>query len=250
MAAARPIVGLVSLIILAGGILLQFFIILSGSINSSPENLVYFLQATTNGISNARNPTRWTYFALCGVDGNNHNTDCGSPVPALPFDPKRNFGTTDGIPESLMSGNRYYLLSRFSWVFFLVALIFSILTLLTALLALCSRLGAFLTSGLATLAFVFQALAAALMTSWVIMGRNAFRSSGQDASIGRYAMGFAWASVACFLINMVLGCIGGVTGGKSDSTSYKAPRKGFFGRKQSTRSRGSFRDNRIKDDYS
>ncbi|KAK4954053.1 Eisosomes component [Elasticomyces elasticus] len=97
MAAARPILGLVSLIILAGGILLQLLVILSGAVAGNPLDLVYFLEATTNGIKGARNPTRWTFFSICAVV-NGRNGNCGAIVPALPFDPPRNFGTTSGIP--------------------------------------------------------------------------------------------------------------------------------------------------------
>jgi hypothetical protein len=97
-----PILGLISLILVAGGIVLQFLTILSGAVSGRPENEVYFLQSSTNGIPNARNPTRWAFFALTGVDGNGHNTNYGSPVPALPFDPPRNFGTSTGVPRQFL----------------------------------------------------------------------------------------------------------------------------------------------------
>jgi hypothetical protein len=94
----------VSLIILAGALVLQFLVILSGGINSFPLDTVYFLRATTNGISGARNPSSWTYWAVCGVGENGRNVDCGKPVPALPFDPKHksNFGGAQGIPEEFL----------------------------------------------------------------------------------------------------------------------------------------------------
>ena len=67
-------------------------------------------------------------------------------------------------------------------------------------------------------------------------------------------MGFMWAAFACFFLSTVLFCIGGSIG-KTDS-SYKSKNKksgGYFGRKRSTRSRGSFIDNesqrRVKDEY-
>jgi hypothetical protein len=94
---------LIALFLLAGGLLLQWFLVLSGGINSAPENRFYFLQASTGGIANARDPARWTFWAICGVDANSgHNANCGSPVPALPFDPPRNFGTQDNVPESFI----------------------------------------------------------------------------------------------------------------------------------------------------
>lgn len=51
---------------------------------------------------------------------------------------------------------------------------------------------------------------------------------------------------------MILFCVGGVLGRKESSSAYKRD-GGFFGRKRSTRSRGSFIDSesqhRVKDEY-
>lgn len=132
-----------------------------------------------------RNPSRWTFFAICGVNDNGRNANCGASVPALPFDPPRNFGTDVGLPDAFMGlvvryktgstelwltlavsrrTHRYYYLSRFMFAFYLIALFFAVISLFTSLLALCTRFGAYL-SGLNTvLAMFFQALAAALMT--------------------------------------------------------------------------------------
>jgi hypothetical protein len=97
--------GAVSMLLVAGGIVLQFLVILSGAVAGNPEPMIYFLQASTNGISpQPRNPSRWTFFSICGVDSNGRNTNCGSPVPALPFDPthRDNFGTTKGVPDAFI----------------------------------------------------------------------------------------------------------------------------------------------------
>lgn len=164
--AARPILSLLSLILLAGGVLLQFFVILAGTTSSKPEDLIYFLETTTNGIPGARNPSRWTLFYICGVDGNGHNANCGKPVPALPFNPpgRSNFDTTTGIPDDFLGTHKYYYLSRFAFAFFLVALVFSVIALFTGLLALCTRLGAYMSSLNTAMALLFQVLGAALMT--------------------------------------------------------------------------------------
>jgi hypothetical protein len=85
-------------------------------------------------------------------------------------------------------------------------------------------------------------------SAWVVKGRNAFRSANLDASIGRYLLGFAWASFACFFVATILFCLGGVLGGdRSSGVSRRRSTK-------STRSRASFMDTdsqrRVKDDYS
>ena len=162
---AEPVFGLAALLLVAGGIVMQFFTILSGAINSAPLNKFYFLQAATGGIDNARNPSRWTFFAICGRDPSSGlNANCGNVVPALPFDPPRNFGTTNGVPEQFIGTHTYFYLSRFMFAFYLIALFFAVCALFTGLLALCSRLGGYLSGLTVSIALFFQALAAALLT--------------------------------------------------------------------------------------
>lgn len=158
-----PILGLVSLIILAGGCLLQFLVILSGTVEHNPLNKVFFLQSTTNGITGAQNPARWTFFAVCGV-ANGLNANCGHVKPALPFNPVQNFGTSTGVPDAFIGTHKFYYLSRFMFAFYLIALFFAVIALFTGLLALCTRLGAYLSGLNVMIAVFFQALAAALMT--------------------------------------------------------------------------------------
>ncbi|KAF2488875.1 SUR7-domain-containing protein [Lophium mytilinum] len=246
--ASRPIFGIVSLIILAGGILLQFLVILSGAVNSSPENQIYFLEASNIGnIAGARNPSRWTFFAVCGADSKGHNTNCGKVVPALPFDPPRNFGTTMNVPDQFIGTHKFFYLSRFMFAFYLIALFFAVCALFTGLLALCSRLGGYLSALTVSVALFFQTLAAALMTAWAVKGRDAFKSGGHSASLGKKAFGFTWGAMACFFIATVLFCLGGAA---------SRDRSGTVSRKRSTRStrsRGSFLETdsqkRVKDDY-
>lgn len=254
MAAARPALGLISLILLAGGVLLQLLVILSGGVNSFPISTVWFLRASTDGIANSpRNPTSWTYWALCGVDqATGRNTDCGAKVPALPFSPthRTNFGTSDGVPEEFIGTNHFFYMSRFMWVFYLMALVFAAIALLTGLLALCSRLGGYLSGLMTAVAALFQLVAAALMTAWTIEGRNAFRAGGKTASLGVRAYAFTWTAAACLLLSTILFCVSGAAGRKNRNTSSRG---GLFGRKRSTRSRGSFLDadgnGRVKEEY-
>ena len=74
--------GTVSLVLIAGAIVLMFFVVLSGVTNTTPLNKTYFLQASTGSIAGAgRATSQWTYFYVCGSG----NQDCGKPVPALPI---------------------------------------------------------------------------------------------------------------------------------------------------------------------
>ena len=73
-----------------------------------------------------------------------------------------------------------------------------------------------------------------------VQGRNAFKSAGTSANLGKYNFGFMWAAVACLFLATVFLCVGGAT---SSSGGRKRSRGGRFGRRQkSTRSRGSFID--------
>ena len=89
-----------------------------------------------------------------------------------------------------------------------------------------------------------------------MQGRKQFQAAGRAANLGAYGYGFTWAAFLCYLIAMVLFCVGGSMGrGMKDSSSYKTgQKKSFFGRKKSTASRGSFIDSEsqrrvVKDEY-
>lgn len=244
--AARGIFGLLSLVLVAAGLLFALFILLAGAVDGDPVNKWYFLQVDTSNIPNAPPVSRWTFWNIC--DGSSGRDDCsgtgyGHVSPARPFDPPsgRNFDTTTNIPQDFIGTRYYFYMTRFMFAFALISLFFGACALLTGLLALCTRIGAYFSGLLTMLAFTFQALMAALMTAAYVKGRDHFRSNGQAADIGNYAFGFEWASFACFFLATVLFCIGG-SASKSDSYGSKKSRRGFFrGRRSaSTRSRGSF----------
>lgn len=241
--AARGIFSLLSLILVAGGLLLSLFMFLAGGIDSNPINKFYFLQADTSNIPGAPQLARWTFWNICeGASGRNvcGNTGYGQVALARPFQPpaSSNFDTTTNIPGQFIGNRTYYYLSKTFFAFSLVSTFFAALALLTGVLALCTRLGAYFSGLLTGLAAFFQALTAALMTSAFVMGRNAFRSNGQAATIGQYAFGFEWAAFACWFLASIFFCMGG----SSKKDTYGSSKGGFFkGRRSaSTRSRGSF----------
>lgn len=92
-----PILGLVSLILIAGACLLILLTLLGGAINTNPVNQYYFLEADTSGIAGAAPLTRWTFWNACSVT--NGRNACPGVSPAYPFNPPANFeGPEDGIP--------------------------------------------------------------------------------------------------------------------------------------------------------
>lgn len=138
--------------------------ILSGVKETTPLNKVYFLQASPTGVSGAQDPARWTFFSLCGVV-NGLNGNCRPVQAALPFDPPRNFGTEQGLPQRFVGTHYYYYISRFMFAFYLIALFFSAVAWVMAIVALAlNRIGSVLAGLMSLTAFAFQGLATSLMT--------------------------------------------------------------------------------------
>lgn len=263
MAGGKPILALLALILVAGGILLDIFVVLSGTkVNTTPINKIYFLEASTQGMGNAPATTAWTYFSVCSFI-NGGPGDCRPVSAAPPFDPPRNFGASPKIPAGFDGTNFYYYMSRVAWAFYLIALFFGAITLAMGIFACCARIAGFLSGFFASVAALMQAVAAALMTAWTVKARNVFQSSGHAASLGRYAYGFTWASFACFFLAMILFCSSGgsrknkhqeeerqdidpATGQPIVMEQQQGTSGGFFGRNSSSKNR----EVGVKDEYS
>lgn len=257
----RSIVGIAGLVLIAGSLLLLWFIILSGVTNHTPLNKVWFLRADTSGITGARPVTQWTYFKFCGED----NQDCGKARPAPPFG-KAWDGRPRDAPSELTGsyGGRttsyhYYYMWRFGWVFFLITLFFETIAFFTAFIACCGRLGAAIAGLMAITALFFHSIATSLMTATFVQARNAFQDAGRSAKVGPYAFGFAWGSWAALLLATIcffLGLLGGDRAAKRNSAingTEAAAGGGFmsrFRRNRSVRSRRSYDGRRVKEEYS
>jgi len=259
MAAGRPIFAFLSLFFTGGACLLIFLVLLAGATNHNPVDRIYFLQAATAKIPGAPAQSRWTFWNLCPVrpDG---TSDCGKVHPAFPFDPPshRNFDTHVGVPPAFIGTSTYFYLTRFMFAFVLIGLFFSVMSLFTGLLALCSRIGGYLSGLLNMIGLFFQLLTATLMTAAYVLGRDKFRHNGQKADIGTKAFAFMWAAFVCLLISTVLYCLAGASGRqRSTTTTTTSKRRGlpFFKSKRSRstrsarsgRSRGSFLDGNSKE---
>jgi hypothetical protein len=222
----------------------MFLTLLGGANNHTPLNNIYFLEADTSKIPGAPSTSRWTFWNLCTVK--NGKSQCGSSHPCFPFDPpnSRNFGTDSNVPSQFIGTKHYFLMSRFMFPFIIIALFFGACSLCLGFVAICTRIGSYLSSLLTWLSWVFQVITTCLMTACFVQGRNHFNSNGEHASLGKKAFGFMWAAVACLTISTVLYCVGGSRGKTEEGYSGRETRRrGFFGaRRSSTRSRGSFRN--------
>jgi len=255
-AGIRGAMGIVSLLLISGSLVLLFFVILSGVKNTTPLNKTYFLEADTSSIDGARAVSRWTYFYICGAG----NTDCGAPVPDLPLGYAW-IGGQEGVPGALLgslgkgtTSKYYYYMWRFGWVFYLLALIFDVFAFFTAALAPCSRLASGMAGLLISIALFWMSLGAALMTVTFVKMRNVFQANNIPASLGRYAFGFTWGAWAAMFLATILLFLGCGLGGRSETVSSK-PAFSFRGNKRRGSVRRSFVENdsssarRVKDEY-
>ncbi|KAK4042002.1 SUR7/PalI family-domain-containing protein [Parachaetomium inaequale] len=246
------------LLLLAGSLVLLWFIILSGITHTSPLRQTYFLRADTSNIQGARPVSQWTYFKVCGDD----NTDCGPSRPGLPLGDAW-ASNARGVPSDLIGGYGnettsfyFWYMWRFGWVFFLIALLFEVLAFFSGFLALCSRLGSAFTGLLSLVALFFLTIAVSLMTATFVKMRNSFVSAGRDALIGKYAFGFAWGAWAALLISTVLFCLArhkrrdtaaGAVAPVGATTAGRTRRGWPWIRR--TASRRSYDGRRVKDEY-
>lgn len=256
----RGAMGIVSLILIAGALVLMFFVVLSGLKTTIPLSKTYFLSADTSSITGARAVSQWTYFYVCGSG----NTDCGNAVPGLPIGYAW-IGGGSGAPSSLLGNHGhhttstyYYYMWRFGWVLYLISLVFTVFAFFTSLLAPCFRLAAAFSGLVLTISLFFFSFAAALMTTVFVKARNVLQSNGHDAHIGKYAFGFtwgAWAAIFLASIFLFLGC--GASNRKDDKVRNTRSSGGSnsltFWKRQRRSNRGSFVDNesqrRVKDEY-
>lgn len=230
---------------MAGAILLIFLTLLGGARNSNPLNLVYFLEADTGNIPGAPATSRWTFWNLCGVSADGKNA-CGDTHVDFPFDPPshRNFDTTQNIPHEFIGTNHYFLASRFMFPFIIIGLFFAVLSLFTGLLAMCTRIGSYLSGFLAWLALTFQVITTCLMTAVFVQGRAAFKNNGQSSKLGVKAFAFMWTASACLFLSCLLYCLGGAVGRRDTGYSgRKERRRGFFSSARSNSVRSQRKEN-------
>ncbi|KAI2611856.1 SUR7/PalI family-domain-containing protein [Hypoxylon sp. NC1633] len=241
-----------SLIFLAGSLVMLFFVILSGLTRTSPLGQTYFLSAATDGITGARPVTQWAYFYICGAD----NQDCSAAAPAPPLgwawsaNPSNVPAELAGPHGGNTTSQYYFYMWRFGWVFYLIALVFAVLAFFAGFVACFGRLGSAIAGLVSLTALFFLTIAVSLMTAVFVKMRNAFLANGRDASLGRYAFGFSWGSWAALLIATVLFCVG-IRGAGGDASYGGSGRR--WGRQRSVRSHRSYDMNgngrRVKEDY-
>ncbi|CCK72852.1 Fmp45p KNAG_0L02370 [Huiozyma naganishii CBS 8797] len=187
----------ISLLFLAGALIMTFFLILSGGREGGTLKNFYWLEANTTGFNDAQANTRWFDYTFCGyTDGKLH--DCAHRAPAKPFSPRDNFGRSDEMPSSFLNHrDAYYYLSRVGWAMLLIGLFFEVLTFFPAILSLFKVMAptATFTTVMSWLALFFILLAACLYTGCYAKAKKAFHSQHRHAKMGAKNFAFLWTSV-------------------------------------------------------
>ncbi|KAI5812886.1 SUR7/PalI family-domain-containing protein [Pyronema omphalodes] len=217
----RAALTLPSILCLAGSIVMLFLLLLAGSKHHTPLDQIFLLQADTSGIPGApQGVARWTLYNVCNSH-NGRNTDCGGTQAAYPFDPVRNFGTTENVPRAFIdSPRKFFYLSRFLYAIYVVQLFFVCLALLSCefsrsiyptaprrrptLLSPLSRHLYYLSSFLSLLSTFFAAFTASALTSCYVLGAQAFRAAGRFARVGVKAFAFTWTILVLLGIATIL----------------------------------------------
>ncbi|ORY74613.1 actin cortical patch SUR7/pH-response regulator pali, partial [Protomyces lactucae-debilis] len=198
---------IVPIILLLGAMLLLLFTVLAGARTGSPLDKFYFLQAqlSADGLSSPSGFLRWTTWNICGQE-NGNNVNCGKIQAAHPFAPARQLtNASPSLPTAITSNDtQSYITSRAFFAFLLMGLFFTFVALLASLVGCLGRLGGFIGLLTAFVAFIFDGIAAALMTVVYIRGRSRFRDAGIPADVGVKLFAFMWTATAICLICAVL----------------------------------------------
>lgn len=201
---------ILTVLLLAGATLMLLFIVFSGAVKNYPFNHFYWVQADTSAISSADGDiSRWTFWGICHPESYDQGAtdNCphlGADVPISPYD---NFGNSSAIPSDFINNrDNYYYLSRFSFPFILIALVFSGVSFICSIMAPCWLAMKQVVTFFIGLALIFCVTGASCITAVSVMTRNQFHDSGYEAKIGASSLGMVWASTACLLILFFLSC--------------------------------------------
>ncbi|PGH09882.1 hypothetical protein AJ79_05609 [Helicocarpus griseus UAMH5409] len=245
--ARRPISALIALLFTAGSWIFMILTLIGGAQNKNPLDRTWFLEADTSRIPGAHPVSRWTFWGICGTNG--EKNDCGGTTAAFPLDPPShwNFGTTEGVPEGFIGTSTYFYMTRFMFAFMLIGLFFIFLALVTGLLAMCTSIGGWISAFLTVIGLIFQIVTTCLMTAAYVKGRNQFSGNGQPAKVGAKAFGWMWAATVTLFIASILYCVSGIRsggrrGGAGGGGGGRKRNSGFFksrgGKRASTNGAG------------
>ncbi|OBA18535.1 uncharacterized protein OGAPODRAFT_15266 [Ogataea polymorpha] len=204
---------LLTLLLLAGATLLLLFIVFSGSVSSFPFNQFYWVQARTSNLNPSGDISRWTFWGICNPEtyDSHSNGNCTNLGPDQPISPYDNFGNSTSLPQDFVTNrDTYYYLSRFSFPFILIALVFAGVSFICTLFQLCWTTMKQVVIFFVSLSVLFCAAGVSCQTAVSVMVRNKFSDAGMSAKVGPSMLGMAWAALVCLLIVFFLTCCSGM----------------------------------------
>lgn len=234
MKTARPVLSCLSLLFLAGTIVLLVLLIIAGTQDRNPLDRIFWLEADTSGIPNAPDGiAHWTLYNYCDErNGLNHN--CRSNKAAYPFDPVRNFRTEENVPRDFINNSkRYFYLSRFLYAFYIISLFFALAALLTGLAAVFSKLGGYVSALLSAVTLFCVTFSASIMTACFVLAQKAFHREGRFAKVGVKAFAFTWTTVALTFLSTILFCLAALAGRRRERERYPSNTSPKYNEKRS-----------------
>lgn len=201
---------ILTVLLLAGATLMLLFIVFSGSVDNFPFNKFFWVEADVSSLSvPGGDYARWTFWGICYPDelDSASTSNCPHLGPDVPISPYDNFGNSANLPQDFVdNSSTYYYLSRFSFPFLLIALIFSGVSLISSIMAPCWLAMQKVIVFFVGLGCLFCTTGACLITSVAVLTRNHFRDADMASKIGATSLGLVWASTACLMIVFLTSC--------------------------------------------
>lgn len=193
----RRVFALVPFAFIGASAALLFFINLSGVSNDLTFlNKFYFSSVTTT------EEVRWTMYAMCAPTSNGE-VYCSAKQPAYPYSPSDNFGLSQVPSDFVKNRKTYYYLLRIAYAWFLLALMFSLLSLFPVFWSCCFKgfITGFFASMVVGTATFFALMGAAFNTAVHAKGVAVFKKAGYTARLGKDMMVVMWLAVALLVVS-------------------------------------------------
>lgn len=212
MTIASVLYATIALLFVPGTALMLLFCVLSGGVDAFPFNTFYWVEVDTSSIKDiGYSVYRWTYWGIChpeSIDSSSQGT-CTLLGPAVPISPMDNFGSSflSSIPNDFIANQQtYYYLSRFSFAFVLIALIFTGISLINLIVS--PIWSTFKDANVLYLflAMIFATAGASCGTAVSVLVKTKFHDAGMEAKLNASFFGMLWASVFCLLFMFFLSC--------------------------------------------
>lgn len=224
MSIASTLYTTIALLFVPGTALMLLFCVLSGGVDSFPFNTFYWIQVDTSSISElSYDVYRWTFWGICHPSTYDSSKQgvCTQLGPAVPISPMDNFNLNstmlDILPSDFIDNEQtYFYLSKFSFAFVLIALIFTGISLINVIVS--PIWSSFKDANVLYLflAMIFATAGASCGTAVSVLVRNKFTNAGFDAKLDAAFFGMLWASVFILLVMFFLSCC---------TATYKAYKK-------------------------